>query len=148
MGCHALPQGIFLTQESNLGLLHCRQFLCSLSHQRSPHSYTQEGVKTTGLEFLQVWALGTFFKLLLQRLWKEEQWAQLLSPLKKSFLCIQCCFKAVPIEEMECENVHSQNSSRDSLLVHRVTQVWWKSMKIFLSFHSSCLFYMFVWRNS
>ena len=33
---HALLQGIFLTQESNLGLLHCRQILYCLSHQGSP----------------------------------------------------------------------------------------------------------------
>ena len=35
MGCHSLLQGIFLTQGSNLGLLHCR-FLYRLSHQGSP----------------------------------------------------------------------------------------------------------------
>ena len=30
-----LPQGIFLTQESNLGLLHCRQILYQLSYRGS-----------------------------------------------------------------------------------------------------------------
>ena len=35
MGCHFLLQGIFLTQESNPGLLHCRQMLFHLSHQGS-----------------------------------------------------------------------------------------------------------------
>ena len=35
-GCHSLLQGIFLTQESNPGLLHCRQIFCYLSHQGSP----------------------------------------------------------------------------------------------------------------
>ena len=35
-GCHLLLQGAFLTQGSNLGLLHCRQTLYHLSHQRSP----------------------------------------------------------------------------------------------------------------
>ena len=35
MGCHFLPQGIFLTQGSNLGLLHCRQILYHLSHHRT-----------------------------------------------------------------------------------------------------------------
>ena len=30
---HALLQGIFLTQEQNLGLLHCRWILYCLSHQ-------------------------------------------------------------------------------------------------------------------
>ena len=33
VACHALLQRIFLTQGSNLGLLHCRQFLYHLSHQ-------------------------------------------------------------------------------------------------------------------
>ena len=32
VGCHFLLQGIFLTQESNPGLLHCRQILYRLSH--------------------------------------------------------------------------------------------------------------------
>ena len=35
VGCHALLQGIFPTQGSNPGLLHCRQILW-LSHQGSP----------------------------------------------------------------------------------------------------------------
>ena len=36
VGCHALLQGIFPTQGSNPGLLHCRQILYQLSHQGSP----------------------------------------------------------------------------------------------------------------
>ena len=32
--CHFLLQGIFPTQESNLGLLHCRQMLYCLSHRQ------------------------------------------------------------------------------------------------------------------
>ena len=36
VGCHALLQGIFPTQVSNTGLLHCRWILYKLSHQRSP----------------------------------------------------------------------------------------------------------------
>ena len=40
MGCHYLLQGIFLTQGSNLGLLHCRQILYCLSHQRNPEIHT------------------------------------------------------------------------------------------------------------
>ena len=38
MGCHALLQGIFPTQGLNLGLLHWRWILYSLSHQGSPIS--------------------------------------------------------------------------------------------------------------
>ena len=45
VGCHALLQGIFPTQGSNLGLLHCRWILYCLSHQvrylkRSIYIYT------------------------------------------------------------------------------------------------------------
>ena len=36
MGCHALLQVIFPTQESNPGLLHCRWILYCLSHQGNP----------------------------------------------------------------------------------------------------------------
>ena len=36
VGCHALLQGIFPIQGSNLGLLCCRQILYPLSHQGSP----------------------------------------------------------------------------------------------------------------
>ena len=37
VGCHVLLQGIFLTQGSNPGLLHCRWILYHLSHQGSPY---------------------------------------------------------------------------------------------------------------
>ena len=37
VGCHALLQGIVLTQESNQGLLHCRWTLYLQSHQGSPY---------------------------------------------------------------------------------------------------------------
>ena len=36
VGSHSLLQGIFLTQELNQGLLHCRQILYQLSYQESP----------------------------------------------------------------------------------------------------------------
>ena len=36
VGCHFLLQGIFPTQESNPGLLHCRQILYQLSYEGSP----------------------------------------------------------------------------------------------------------------
>ena len=36
VGCHAFLQGIFPTQGSNHGLLHCRQIFYHLSHQGSP----------------------------------------------------------------------------------------------------------------
>ena len=36
VGCHALLQGIFLTQGSNPGLLHCRQILYCLNYREVP----------------------------------------------------------------------------------------------------------------
>ena len=36
VACHSLLQGIFLTQGSNLFLVHCRQILYLMSHQGSP----------------------------------------------------------------------------------------------------------------
>ena len=38
LGCHALLQGIFPTQGSKPGLLHCRWILYHLSHQGSPRT--------------------------------------------------------------------------------------------------------------
>ena len=48
MGCHFLLQGIFLTQGSNPGLLHCRQTLYRLSHQGS--FFRREGINTDQCE--------------------------------------------------------------------------------------------------
>ena len=42
-GCHFLLQGIFPTQESNPGLLHCSQILYRLSHQGSPTGKARGG---------------------------------------------------------------------------------------------------------
>ena len=39
VGNHSLLQGIFLTQESNLGFLHCRQILHHLRHKGSPGTW-------------------------------------------------------------------------------------------------------------
>ena len=36
VGCHALLQGIFATQKSNPGILHCRRIVYHLSNQESP----------------------------------------------------------------------------------------------------------------
>ena len=44
MDSHSLHQGIFLTQGSNLDLLHCRQILDYVSHQGSLHyDYREDG---------------------------------------------------------------------------------------------------------
>ena len=38
VGSCSLPQGVFSTQESNPGLLHCKKILYHLSHQGSPEN--------------------------------------------------------------------------------------------------------------
>ena len=56
MDCHFLLQGIFLTQESNLSLLRCRQMPYPLSHQGSLEvelallESTAEGALFSGLQ--------------------------------------------------------------------------------------------------
>jgi len=42
VGCHALLQGIFLTQGSNLCFLHCRLILYHLSHQSEENSKAEK----------------------------------------------------------------------------------------------------------
>ena len=42
--CHSLLQRIFLTQGSNLGLLHCRQILYHLSYREDPIRATREAL--------------------------------------------------------------------------------------------------------
>ena len=44
VGCHALLQGIFPTQGSNPGLLHCRQIPYYLSHRGSPWYRVQKDI--------------------------------------------------------------------------------------------------------
>ena len=51
VGCHALLQGIFLTQGSNLSLLHCRQILHHLSYRRTNNIFTVPRKET------DIWAL-------------------------------------------------------------------------------------------
>ena len=65
MGCHDLLQGILPTQESNLGLLYCRQILYRLSHEGSPFQ---------SLVFMVV----TNFQIS-----ATECWVQLTSQMKK-----------------------------------------------------------------
>ena len=61
VGCHFLLQGIFLTQGSNPGLLHCRQMLYPLSHQGNP-SQAQlsnfEWIRMKSKQFFEVKELG------------------------------------------------------------------------------------------
>ena len=48
VGCHVLLQGIFPTQGSNPGLLHCRRILYKLSHQGSLRILDQVPIPSPG----------------------------------------------------------------------------------------------------
>ena len=58
-GCHAPLQGIFPTQELNLGLLHFRQILYRLSYEGSP--YLKRVTSTESSDSLSDLLVGTFF---------------------------------------------------------------------------------------
>ena len=53
VGSLSLLQGIFPTQESNWGLLHCRQILYQLSYQGSPDKWPKERIKEPVWEFFK-----------------------------------------------------------------------------------------------
>ena len=46
VGCHFLLQGIFPTQGTNLGLLHCREVLYQMSYEGSLPSTVGDGKKS------------------------------------------------------------------------------------------------------
>ena len=61
MGCHFFFQGIFLTQGSNLGLLHYRQILHCLSHQGSPSLVVRKHQNSDILVRLFCWIKGNHY---------------------------------------------------------------------------------------
>ena len=50
VGSLSLLQGIFLAQESNWGILHCRQILYQLSYQGSPQSKDRQQQMLEGMQ--------------------------------------------------------------------------------------------------
>ena len=60
MGNHSLLQGIFLTQGLNLGLMHCRQILYCLNHQRSPkaNKKLEQFARDECLAWYKIWPLN------------------------------------------------------------------------------------------
>ena len=63
VGCHALLQGIFPSQGSNPGLLHCRQILYCLNHQGS-HSQPQLGKNCVCMCVCVCWKIEDYFRSL------------------------------------------------------------------------------------
>ena len=69
MRSHSLLQGIFPTQGSNLGLLHCRQILHHLSHQGSPF-FTMDILYSAGSH------LKAFLEIRLTHSQFDKYWTQ------------------------------------------------------------------------
>ena len=83
--CHPLLQGIFPTQGSNAGLLHCRWILCHLSHLGKPMHpgflaewYWKSGCSSLGLWLLVNATEGLGFK---QNVWVTSRVKKLMLPL-------------------------------------------------------------------
>ena len=78
MGGHSLLPGIFLTQRSNLGLLHCRQILYQLRHQGSPNTNKAGGHDGIPAELFQILKDDAIKVLqsICQQIWKTQQWPQ------------------------------------------------------------------------
>ena len=88
VGCHCLLQRIFPTQESNPGLLHCRQTLYHLSHRGSPGT----GYVWQGYIFQSGLSAGFLLHLA-----SEWHWCRDGIPLPSSVWSVSPCLQAVPI---------------------------------------------------
>ena len=85
--CHSLLQGIFPTQRSSLGLLHCRQILCYMSHQGShilpnPLKMSLLLLKTKGT----FWPTHTKHAAIVKKIWFLNS----PSTIPASVLCVLC----------------------------------------------------------
>ena len=74
--CHFLLQGIFLTQDSNPGLLPCRQMLYRLSHQTSVFQVRNQQRESNGKKWLLQWRSGGEMAMHLNILAWQIPWTQ------------------------------------------------------------------------
>ena len=128
VGCHALLQGIFLTQESNQDLLHCRQILYQLSYQGSP---------------CKAWANIMLAKpqTCLQRAFSNEGWDSLKVWGSRLFLNGPCkkLIQTTGQHKSSSKSGSGLDWTRKKSLSHglRGKKVWWK-LELFFSL-SSCM---------
>ena len=76
MGCHVLVQGIFPTQGTNPGLLHCRWIIYHLSYQGSPMptSYSEMNILVgmmAKIVLINYWAVTTAFCFETSTIWSS-----------------------------------------------------------------------------
>ena len=77
VGCCALLQGIFPTQGSNPGLLHCKWILYHLSHQESPYVFTHTHTHTHTQTHTHtcIYTHATIFKMEPAHMHKGRYWS-------------------------------------------------------------------------
>ena len=74
MGCRVILQGIFWTQGSNLGLLHCRQFFYYCATWEDSHDFPSHSCKAQMSPEMHIRGVQPF---ILQDLWKgPPSWCQ------------------------------------------------------------------------
>ena len=81
VGCHSFLQGIFPTQELNLGFLHCRQILYRLNHQESPYDlavlllvmYPRDLETYVHLKICTLMFIAALFKVAKKKKWKQPK---------------------------------------------------------------------------
>ena len=121
VGCHFLLQGIFLTQGSNLGLLHCRQTLYHLNHQFS-------SVQSLS----HVWLFATPRTAADQappsmEFSRQEYWSGLPFPLSHRHIISKCTNYAY--NNWPCQNV----------LQHLIECLEWQSIFEMLSYRKTLI---------
>ena len=126
VGCHSLLQGIFPTQGSNLGLLHCRQIHYHLSHQGSPveralWTITRMLSSNKSLPFShrrpESWKLLEFWKTTYSpsKFWVPISWCQELKNSCDMPVPAQCCRTAVNMVDQSVSQVCTHHHGKGTL---------------------------------
>ena len=97
MGCHFPLQGMFPTQGSNPGLLHCRQTLSCLSYQRTVPKcwllFILRGIYERGMYcsyiFLNIKA--SYYNIRRSRVEMKQQVAKSLAKVDRLYWCTPLC---------------------------------------------------------
>ena len=105
VGCQFLLQGIFPTQESNPGILHCRQILYQLSYEGSRKNYLEQW-KCYLLSCIWVFATP----------WTVACWAPLSRGFSRQEYCSGLPFPSPGDLPNQGSNLHLLHWQGDSLL--------------------------------
>ena len=116
VGCHSLPQGIFLTQGSNPGILPCRQFLYHLRHQGNPWKRREEKIKFKRL----VWVSA--MKMVVPC--NDVRWKKCMQQVKKFwFSCNKFTMSIRHLHDNIEERVTSEDRDQGSSLDSRYKSI-------------------------